>query len=98
MGQSSSKDAADIEGLRTVVFEKGGKSSLEPLDPEDAVPEGDAFPSNFVRVSKYSNYLVLVVSFTFLDFFRQVRSASNGADQADASAASARSQRGLAAP
>ncbi|CAE7228102.1 unnamed protein product [Symbiodinium sp. KB8] len=61
-----------MEGMRTIVFAKDGKSTLVADDKGAGRAEDAAFPSNFVRVSKYSSYLMLLLSFTFTDFFLQV--------------------------
>ena len=66
-----------MEGMRTIVFAKDGKSTLEADDKGAGRAEDAAFPSNFVRVSKYSSYLMLLLSFTFTDFFLQVSGATS---------------------
>lgn len=61
-----------MEGMRTIVFAKDGRSTLVADDKDAVRAEDAAFPSNFVRVSKYSSYIMLLLSFTFTDFFLQV--------------------------
>ncbi|KAA0151127.1 hypothetical protein FNF29_04818 [Cafeteria roenbergensis] len=68
---SSGSGPVAMEGMRTIVFAKDGKSILEADDKGAGRAEDAAFPSNFVRVSKYSSYLMLLLSFTFTDFFLQ---------------------------
>lgn len=79
---ATSVSDADMEGQRTVGFGEAMKSSFVPLtaageDGLAANPE-NPFPTNFVRVSKYPSYLTLWFSFTFTDFFIQVRRFRGG--------------------
>jgi hypothetical protein len=59
------------EGTRLVVHGPGNADKSE-FTPTGGSPQEAQFPSNFVRISKYANYLSLFLSFTFMDFFRQV--------------------------